>query len=239
MITYLALLKKKVEYEQLLKVIQKYAAIYTDEVWSYLFAQNVSGAEDLLASEPVLDLISWDVTIEHALTALEKMRSCYSEAFLMVVADSSVSPLKYLKPGIFPGALLMKPVNRKDLEQTIKGLFEVLARKFGDGQKDTFLVETREGRQYIPVGQIDYFEAKEKKIFVRTKSCEYGFYDVLETLETRLPTGFVRCHRSYIVNMKRARVLSLSRHVIQMIDDVEVPFSRSYRKVIKEYLKDE
>ena len=56
MITHLALLKKKAEYEQLLKVIQKYAAIYTDEMWSYLYAQSVSGAEALLAAEPVLDL---------------------------------------------------------------------------------------------------------------------------------------------------------------------------------------
>ena len=58
MITHLALLKKKAEYEQLLKVIQKYAAIYTDEMWSYLYAQSVSGAEALLAAEPVLDFIS-------------------------------------------------------------------------------------------------------------------------------------------------------------------------------------
>lgn len=239
MITYLALLKNKTEYEQLLKVIQKYAAIYTDEIWSYLFVQNVSRVKELLASEPVLDLISWDVTIKDALAALENMRSCHNEAFLMVIADTSVSPTAYLKPGIFPGALLMKPVNRKDLEQVIKDLFEVLVKKFDEGQADTFLVETREGKCYIPVGQIDYFEAKEKKIFVRTKSCEYGFYDALEALENRLPIGFVRCHRSYIVNMKRARSLNLSRHIILMVDDVEVPFSRSYRKAIKEYLKDE
>lgn len=237
MITYLALLKKKAEHEQLLKVIKKYAAIYTDEMWSYLFAQNVSGAEELLASEPVLDLISWDVTIKDALTALKTMRSCHNESFLIVIADISVSPMAYLKPGIFPGALLIKPVNHKDLEQVIKDLFEVLTRKFDNGQEDTFLVETREGKRYIPVGQIDYFEAKEKKIFVRIKSCEYGFYDVLEALESRLPIGFLRCHRSYIVNMKRAKSLNLSRHVISMVDDVEVPFSRSYKKAIKEYLK--
>lgn len=239
MITHLALLKKKAEYEQLLKVIQKYAAIYTDEMWSYLYAQSVSGAEALLAAEPVLDFISWDVTVKDALTALEKMRSFHRDAFLMVVADISVSPMAYLKPGIFPGALLMKPVNRQDLEQVMRDLFEVLTKRFDCGQADTFLVETREGKQYIPLGQIDYFEAKEKKVFVRTKSCEYGFYDALEALEDRLPAGFVRCHRSYIVNMKRARNLNLSEHVIVMADDVEVPFSRSYRKALKEYLKDE
>ena len=81
MITHLALLKKKAEYEQLLKVIQKYAAIYTDEMWSYLYAQSVSGAEALLAAEPVLDFISWDVTVKDALTALEKMRSFHRDAF--------------------------------------------------------------------------------------------------------------------------------------------------------------
>ncbi len=237
MITYLALLKKRTEGEQLLKIIRKYAAIYTDEMWSYRLFQNVSDLEKFLDSEPVLDLVSWDVTIEGALATLETMRSQYQQAYLMIIADASVSPMSYLKPGIFPGALLLKPMEQQDVEQIVRDLFEVFTGKSNPGRTESFLIETREGTQYIPVGQIDYFEAKEKKVFVRTKSCEYGFYDVLEGLENRLPAEFVRCHRSYIVNMKRAKALILAKNVIQMVDNIEVPFSRSYKKILRGYMK--
>lgn len=237
MITCLTLLKKEDEYKQLLGVIRKYAAICTDEQWSYLFFQTISQVEGLLDKEPVLDLVSWDVTIAGSVPLLEKMRSRYREAYLMIIADTSISPMAYLRPGIAPGALLLKPVNAGEMEKVVQALFEVFVRKEGSSQEDSFLVETREGKQYIPMGQIDYFEAKEKKVFVRTKSREYGFYDTLETLEKSLPAEFVRCHRSYIVNMKRAGMLRLAENVVQMADGVQVPFSRSYKKVLKEYFK--
>ncbi len=237
MITYLALLKRKAEYEQLLTVVRKYAAIYTDERWSYLAFQSVADVERLLNYEPVLDLVSWDVTMEGALGALERMRKNHDKAYVMIIADPTISPMSYLKPGISPAALLLKPVKSTDAERVIQDLFEVFVRNLNQDQTDAFLVETREGKQYIPMGQIDYFEAKEKKVFVRTRSCEYGFYDTLDTLEGRLPAGFVRCHRSYIVNMKRARTLVLTENLIRMMDDTQVPFSRSYKKMLKEYLK--
>ncbi len=238
MITSLTLLEKKTECEQFLTVIRKYAARYTDEMWTFLTFQKVSEAEKLLNSQPILDLVNWDVTIEGAQAALEKMRRWNENAFLMIVADTSVSPMTYLKPGISPGALLLKPINPVNTERVMRDLFEVWIRKFNHGQTDSFLVETREERQYIPLAQIDYFEAKEKKVFVRTKSSEYGFYDTLDTLESRLPAEFMRCHRSYIVNLKRIRTLMLSQNLIQLIDGVEVPFSRSYKKTLKEYIKD-
>lgn len=237
MSTYLALFKKRAEYVQLLQVIRKYAAIYTDEMWSYLSVHNVADVERLLEDEPVLDLISWDVTMEGALCALEKMRAAHSGAYLMIIADVSISPMTYLKPGIFPGALLLKPIDRSDMDRVVKDLFEVLSKDMDRDPEKFFLVETREEKQYISLSQIDYFEAKEKKVFVRTKSCEYGFYEALDTLESRLPMGFVRCHRSYIINTKRVIALDLDENLVQMVDDLQVPFSRSYKKTLKEYFK--
>lgn len=237
MITSLTLLKKKGEYEPLLHTVRRFAAVYTDEAWSYPFFQSISEIERFLDTEPVVDLISWDVTIDGALALLEKMRSQYQKAYLMIIADMSISPMQYLKPGISPEALLLKPVNSDDMEKVVRALFEVFIKRMDQDQADTFLVETREGKQYIPMEQIDYFESKEKKVFVRVKSCEYGFYDTLDTLEKRLPSGFIRCHRSYIVNMKRARGMISAESIIRMADGAQVPFSRSYKNVLKEYFK--
>jgi len=235
MVTFLALSEKTTDYNTLKIAVRKRAALYTEEKWEYLYFGTVTEAEKFLEEEPVLDLISWDVTIKDSQEALERMRLAHAKAFLLIVADTRVSPTVYLKPKIAPDALLIKPVEHANTEKVMEEIFEVLLRRFEKSSLDTFLVETREGRQVIPMEQIDYFEAKEKKIFVRTKSREYGFYDTLDTLQTKLPSHFLRCHRSYIVNMKRVKALLSAQNLIQMTDEVLLPFSRSYKKGLKEY----
>jgi len=92
-----------------------------------------------------------------------------------------------------------------------------------------------EGKQYIPLNQIYYVEAREKKIFIRTKQEEYGFYDTIENMEKKLPENFLRCHRSYIVNMSKVTAVKVSQSLIEVQDNLQVPLSRSYKRAVKEY----
>lgn len=239
MITFMGLSADRTEFDTLKVAVRKRAAIYTEEKWDYLGFYTVTEAEKFLEREPVLELISWDITMKGAQEALEHLRKVHREAFLLIIADTAITPTAYLKPRIAPGALLLKPVEHTNTEEVMEDIFEVFVKRFEEGMADTFLVETREGKQYIPIGQIDYFEAKEKKIFIRTKSSEYGFYGTLDTLEEKLPEGFLRCHRSYIVNMRRVKALLSTQNLLQMADNVTVPFSRSYKKILKEYWKNE
>ncbi len=222
-------------------VVLEYAARYTEQKWNYICFKNVVEAETFLKQEPILDMVSWDITLKNAQKSLENMRKTYTEAFLIVVADATISPITYLKPKIAPKALLLKPVNEHTVKSVVQDIFEVFLSHIDseESSEEEFLIETRQEKQFIPIKQIDYFEAKEKKVFVRTKSNEYSFYDTLGTLQERLPSYFVRCHRSYIVNMKRVKKLLFSENRIELIDDVIVPFSRSYKKVLKGYCKDE
>ncbi|MCX4267234.1 MAG: LytTR family DNA-binding domain-containing protein [Lachnospiraceae bacterium] len=234
MITFMAL-SAGADFDMIQVAVRKRAALYTEEKWDCLCFCTVTEAERFLEKEPVLELISWDVTLSGAQEALERLRKVHQEAFLLIVADTTVKPTVYLKPRIAPGALLLKPVEKANTEEVMQDIFDVFIQRWEEGISDTFLVETREGKQYIPIGQIDYFEAKEKKIFIRTKSSEYGFYGTLEMLQEKLPDGFLRCHRSYIVNMKRVKALLSKQNLLQMADSVVVPFSRSYKKILKEY----
>lgn len=237
MITFMALSAGRTDFDRIQVAVRKRAAVYTEEKWNYFCFCTVKEAEKFLEKEPVLELISWDVTLHGAQEALERLRMMHREAFLLIVADTAVTPTAYLKPRIAPGALLLKPVEQANTEEVMQDIFEVFPRCLEEGISNTFLVETREGKQYIPIKQIDYFEAKEKKIFIRTKSSEYGFYGTLDRLQEKLPDSFLRCHRSYIVNMKRVKALLSTQNLLQMADNVIVPFSRSYKKLLKEYWK--
>ena len=106
--------------------------------------------------------------------------------------------------------------------------------KRGGAAQESFLVDTREEKAVVPYSHIYYFEAREKKVFLRTKHTEYAFYSTIDALEKMLPDTFQRCHRSYIVNMQKlVRVVS-SENCLELAGQITIPVSRSYRSLLRE-----
>ena len=73
--------------------------------------------------------------------------------------------------------------------------------------------------------------------FLNTGMEEYGFNDTLDRLETELEEGFIRCHRSFLVNKTMIESVWLSQNRQMLEDDIEIPLSRSYKPLIKEFLE--
>lgn len=238
MITFLSLAEKAQDNILLREQIKLQAAKYTDEVWQYALFEQLQELECFLNNEPVLDLISWDITLSGALERLECLRQKYKQSFLLVVADEKISPMTYLRPGIMPTSLLLKPIQKENMALVAREMIEVFSERFAEDKNTAlFVIESREGRQYIPYDQIYYIEAREKKIYIRTKQEEYGFYETIENMEKNLPQTFCRCHRSYIVNMDKVISIKASQNLIELQWAMEVPLSRSYKKAVKDYNK--
>lgn len=236
MITFLSLAMKKQENNLLKKQMRVQAARWTEENWRYELFEKLNELERFLDSEPVLDLISWDVTIEGALERLADVRRSYRQAALLVIADASVSPTEYLKPSVLPSALLLKPLSDTNIQPVMEEMMRFYLERFEEKSiEDSFVIDTREGRQYVPFAQIYYIEARDKKIYVRTMKEEFGFYGTIDDIENGLPENFCRCHRSYIVNMSKVRAVRLSRNLLELEAAIEVPLSRSYKKAVKGY----
>lgn len=238
MITFLSLAEKARDNAMLLEQVKGLAAKYTDEVWCYELFEQLQELEHFLAGEPVLDMISWDITLSGALERLERLRQKYRQSFLLLIADEQISPMSYLRPGIMPTSLLLKPIKREELAAVTQEMIEAFSERFAQGREtEAFRIDTREGRQYIPYQQIYYIEARDKKIYIRTKQEEYGFYETIQNMEKQLPPGFCRCHRSYIANMDKVTAIKASQNLIELRGDVEIPLSRSYKKIVKDYYK--
>ena len=238
MITFLSFASEKRESELIKGQLRIQAAKWTEEAWDYEMFEKLEALEAYLDGKPLIDLLSWDVTVPGSVERLEAMRKDYRQAFLMVVADGRISPMAYLKPGILPSALVLKPLAKENVSRVMGELMEVFSEKFEKKElPEMFVIESREGKQYFPLQQIYYVEAREKKIYIRTKQEEYGFYETIENMEKRLPGFFCRCHRSYIINMRKVTAVKASLNVIEMQDEIQVPLSRSYKKAIKEYHK--
>ena len=166
MITFLSVASKKEENDLMKEAVREQAALRTDEMWKFHMFEQIPKAEEFLAEVPLLDIISWDVTMKDSVPSLEKIRRDYRQSYLMVVADGSISPMVYLRPGIMPSSLLLKPVSRENLVMVVNEMMDAFTEKFDSKDvPESFVIETREGKQYIPLNQIYYVEAREKKIF--------------------------------------------------------------------------
>ncbi len=92
----------------------------------------------------------------------------------------------------------------------------------------------------IDVNDIVYIESNRRKIIVKTKSDMYETYEKLDTIFAKLsPFGFVRTHRSYIVNL--AYIQKITPKEIMTIFGDSVIVSRSNADSVKmkfmEYLQ--
>ena len=220
------------ESEMIRAQIKDLAAYLSEDKWEIPTFRLLSDLEAYLEENPLLDLSCYDVTKKQNLEFLHEVRKIYQEMKLMLVADRNMSPMEYIKPDILASELILRPFHEIDLRSKLRSLMEVYLNK--ESEQDVFIIDTKEEKMRIPYSQIYYFEAREKKLFVRLKKEGYAFYGTLDALEETVPKQFVRCHRGFMVNWKKVDKVIRSQGQLIMADGIEVPFSRSYRGVITE-----
>ena len=76
----------------------------------------------------------------------------------------------------------------------------------------------------IPFSNIMCIESVGRKLRIKTENSEFLIFGKLDEIEN-IPASFVRCHKSFMVNMKY--VESFSKHRFTMKDKKEINVSRS------------
>ncbi|MBR2765068.1 MAG: LytTR family transcriptional regulator DNA-binding domain-containing protein [Blautia sp.] len=189
-----------------------------------------------LEKEDLFHLAIVDVCAGGGLALAEKLRELFPQLHLMVIAEARISPLAYVNPRIRATGLLLRPFADEVVRRTCAEFLTGSGVFRQDEDEHSFLVQNSEGKTLIPYRKIYYFEAREKKIFVRTKSREYGIYEVLDHLMQELPPEFLRCHRGFIINTDMFESVRFSENAIYLNGGISVPLSRSYKADVKEYM---
>lgn len=167
---------------------------------------------------------------------LKSVRKQFEAAELLIVAESTVSPMEYLTPDIRAASLLIRPFGKKQAADVLREFFcSVCSGRSGEEER-VIVVENRQGKISVPVNQIYYAEVRERKVFLRLRTKEYGQYTTMENIMGLLPDYFLRCHRSYAFNARYLERIRLSENTVYLRHGIQVPLSRSYKPALKEYV---
>lgn len=234
MITCMVYDSKREELKKFSEVLRREAAYLTPDEWKMEFYEKVEMLCIALKEQRSVDIICIDITLDGMIKRLEKVRRYYKDTKLLLIADTSLSPMMYLRPSIHPDALLLRPSSEIKMQEVLRELLRAyMDQIYEPGMQGSYTVETRSGKTILPYYQIYYFESREKKIFVRIGRQEYGFYETIEHLLEVLPDTFIRCHRSYIVNRIKVKKVMLSQNLLVLENSEVIPVSRSYRAEVR------
>lgn len=228
--------EKEAENIQLRKVSKEKIALSSEEKWDIWEYQNAQRFQEFVEEEPFVEVAYVDAIMESGLSAAKEVRKKCKDASLVIIADEHISPMKYLKPNIQPQALLLRPLKPVETSHVLGELYTHLQSE-KEEMEDVFIMEEKSQEKRIPFQKIAYFEARNKKVYVKVENQEYGFYDTIINLEGRLPSYFVRCHRSYLVNIKKVKGVYVKKGEVELEHNIILPLSRTYRKSMKELVK--
>lgn len=215
------------------------AGKWTEENWKMLQCASYSDLEIIVRQKMRTDIICVDITMEGALELTKELRKLTPSAYIILIASAKISPAVYMRPAIGAESLLLKPLRIQQIQEVLSEALQTHIRRFYlPDEKRVFVIEYNGGRNLVDYENIYFFEAREKRVYLNTDMEEYGFYDTLDQLEAKLADGFIRCHRSYLINKNKIVKVFLSQNKVVLEEEFEIPLSRSYKPAIKAYLEE-
>lgn len=130
---------------------------------------------------------------------------------------------------------ILKPVEDSRL---YSALARALKRLKGKNDK-SILVQTINWSKSIKLNSIYYCEVVNRKVYIYTKTETVEYYSKLEEVEKQLDYRFVRCHRSYIVNLDFLSCYESGQITLENGSCVPVSRSRQreFLKLMLQYMK--
>lgn len=216
---------------QYARLLEKIANKNNVEITIFSFNSGEELLFHLSDSPDMADIIYLDILMDklNGMDTGRKLRElgCKSEIIYLTISEDYVFD-----------AYDILPVNYLVKTKTSTARFEeVFLRAVALAQKketDIFVCESGNVQKVIPVKEISYFEIWKRVVTVHYNGNEtVSFYSTMEQLENQLPhKGFVRIHRSYVVNLPY--ISSFGQHSLVLKTNIEIPIGVTYMKQVRQ-----
>ena len=125
--------------------------------------------------------------------------------------------------------------------QTTNKRFEKIFLKIIDAvtekDRESILLSGSGAHRKIELDTIHYFEVRKRIVTVYYKNEKFEFFATMEKLENQLRgKGFFKANRAYLVSLNSVK--SSTYDILYLKNGHEIPIGRTYRKEVRQYLKD-
>ena len=128
---------------------------------------------------------------------------------------------------------LQKPLTKERFEETILRLYSDI---FGD---KTRYIRLDNDKTVIKENTIRFIKKEGMKVIFHTDTRDYETYGSFSKISDMLPYNFVRCHKSYIVNMAKITDIDITNNLISFNNNDQCFIGPKYKDDFMEVLKNE
>ncbi|MBQ3149920.1 MAG: response regulator transcription factor [Clostridia bacterium] len=175
-------------------------------------------------SEEVFDIVFMDIVLESengidmGLYLSKKM----PDAKIVFISgyQNRVSEIFF---SLTPFGVIDKPIRPEMLYRYIEA-----AMSESENPKSYFTFNEKGKEKKVRYSDICYMESSREKVFVNTTSTQYHIYKKMSDVEKDFPDYFVKCHKSYLVNLRY--VVEYKKQIFTMIDGKKINVARSKKE---------
>lgn len=135
-----------------------------------------------------------------------------------------------------PAGLMSAPPDPRKLRALLERILEDYERVSANVGGDYLVLHSGSSSYRLPLAQVLYIEALDKKLNIWTRRQCISVYETLRDLEGRLGSCFIRPHRSYLVNVAAIELVDYARMTVGLLNGDSIPLSRSCRDAIRKAL---
>ena len=175
-----------------------------------------------------------DIDLKSSISGLEiaeKIREIDKNVYIIFITGHfEFSQLAY-KCKTFD--FLQKPLTKERFEETILRLYSDI---FGN---KTRYIRLDKDKAVIKEDSIRFIKKEGMKVIFHTDTRDYEVYSSFSKIHDMLPYNFVRCHKSYIVNMSKITDIDMVKNSISFTKNDICYIGPKYKNDFMEVLKNE
>jgi DNA-binding LytR/AlgR family response regulator len=190
--------------------------------------ENALDAYNLLQNDDDIDLLFLDIEMPE-MTGLELVKLLEKRKINVILTTSQEHyALEAFEYDVID--YLIKPINQARLLKAITKVREKINNELGTEQQELPYIFVRSNHKIIKIApdDIQYIEALSDYILIHTPKFKHVVHATMKSIEEKLATfkGFMRIHRSFIVNMAHVEVV---QDLNVTVKEKQIPIGRSYR----------
>lgn len=183
------------------------------------------------ANSHTVDVFILDIQLKSSMSGLElaeKIRESNKDCYIIFTTGHLEYSLVAYKLKTFD--YLAKPITLERLEETVLRLVDDV-----NGQPKKY-IKIDSKNTLVDENEILYIKREGMKLIYHTSSKDYESYSSFAKMENLLPKNFVRCHKSFVVNLNKIVHVDPVSNTIYFTGDSSCEIGPKYKRTILEVL---